>query len=475
MIRVFLPNFDNFMKNPTQPTKPVTAVTKKSPTFIHFIFSKKTNKLLFGLSLVFGQISPSFAENLWQLYQSAQRHNGVWASQQYDYLANAINEDLARGDLLPQIGLQGGVKYNQFYPKNDNIPDIGSTTSQLGVGLRQALFRADKWATLEKAKIASNINDLQLLKQQQQLAEQVIRAYLGVLQTQAMTESLNAEYNALKAQNDMMQARLKQGVVARVDTEETQAQLQNVRALLANNDVAILNAKQQLALLTGTPIDDIEPLTLPINTDLVAEKSIDTYLNTAQQQNFDLLLAQSQVALAKKNQELLKSHLYPKVDLVADIGWQNTDNQGLLGNNGTNYGIGIEMQLPFYTGGRTTKGLQQGAYQTESAMSQLKFAYQNTLTQTSQAYLNLMGHKTTIIAQQMAVDANAKVNQATQTGYDLGVRSMVDTLLAQRQYYSARRQLITASFDYLNAYVDLQKATGNLNNDTVKKINDLLN
>ena len=51
---------------------------------------------------------------------------------------------------------------------------------------------------------------------------------------------------------------------------------------------------------------------------------------------------------------------------------------------------------------------------------------------------------------------------------------MVDNLLAQRQYYSAKRELITAYFNYLNAYVDLQKATGNLNEKTVQVVDNQL-
>ena len=57
------------------------------------------------------------AKDLWHLYQVAQRHNGNWAGQQYDYLANQKNEIFALGDMLPQVGLQGSVKHNQFIPK----------------------------------------------------------------------------------------------------------------------------------------------------------------------------------------------------------------------------------------------------------------------------------------------------------------------------------------------------------------------
>lgn len=425
-----------------------------------------------GVLLILGISQNAFCQNLAELYQSAQQNNQHWLAQQFDYLGKSIDETLVFGDLLPQIGLQGSIKHNHFDSQHQE--NSQSTLSQVGIGFRQALWRSDKVQTLAKANIAQDIHEITLLKQQQQLAEQVVKAYLAVLKAQAINESLQVEYTALQAQHNMMQARLAEGIVAKVDTEETYARLQSVYALIANNDVAILTAKQQLALVTGEIIENIQPLQAEFNTDLVAPKSLQQYLDIAKNDNFDLQLAQTQVNLARANQDYLKSHLYPKVDLVADIGWQENSNHNLKASNGINYGVGVELQLPLYTGGRTLKGLEQGAYQTESAISQLKFAYQQVMTKTSQAYLNVMAQKTTITAQQTAVKANQQVANASQTGYDLGMRSMVDTLLAQRQYHNAKRELINAYFDYLNAYVDLQVTTGQLNDETIQKINDLL-
>lgn len=414
------------------------------------------------------------AKDLWTLYQTAQRNNGNWSAQQYDFLASQKNEDLAYGELLPQAGLQGSVKHNHFYPDDNRLPDASNTASTVGVGLRQALFRADTWANYEKAKIASEASKIQLLQQHQQFTEQLIKAYLGVLRAQAMTESLNAEYTALNAQNTMMQARLQQGVVARVDTEETRARLESVKALLANNEVTIMNAKQQLALLTGQNIGEVDALKMPPNLNLVTAKSIETWLQQAQNQNLELQLAQTQVALARKQQAVLNANRYPRVDLVGNVGWQHNSNEQQKISSGTNYGFGVEVDFPFLTGGRTRAALEQGTLQTQAAISRLEFVQQNAMTQTSQAYLNVMAQKATIAAQETAVSANAKVAEASQTGYDLGVRSMVDTLLAQRQYYAARRDLSNAYFDYLEAYVNLQKATGNLDEDTVKVIDNQL-
>ncbi len=226
--------------------------------------------------------------------------------------------------------------------------------------------------------------------------------------------------------------------------------------------------------MTGQPINDLDQLKQPINTELVAASSIESWLTQAQTNNIDVQLAQTNLAIANKQVDFLKANLYPKVDLVGNVGWQTNTNNGPTYADGTNYSIGMEMDWPLYTGGRTSAGLDQGRLQAQASQSRLAYVYQVAMTQASQAYLNLVGQKATIKAQQTAVEANAKVAQASKVGYDLGVRSMVDTLLAERQYYAARRDLISAYFDYLNAYVDLQKASGNLSANTVRVIDSLL-
>ena len=197
-------------------------------------------------------------------------------------------------------------------------------------------------------------------------------------------------------------------------------------------------------------------------------------MQQSQNNNLDIQLAQTQVAIANKQVDYLKANLYPRVDLVGNVGWQDYthNNQSAIG--GTNYSFGVEVDFPFYTGGRTRAGVEQGNLQAQAAKSRLAYVYQAAMTQTSQAYLNLVAQRATIKAQQVAVDANRRVAQASKTGYDLGVRSMVDTLLAERQYHAAKRDLINAYFDYLNAYIDLQKAAGNLTDDTVKVLDNQL-
>ncbi|WP_353891947.1 TolC family protein [Faucicola atlantae] len=71
--------------------------------------------------------------------------------------------------------------------------------------------------------------------------------------------------------------------------------------------------------------------------------------------------------------------------------------------------LALSLTVPLYTGGRTRLAVQQGALQAQAAQHRLAFVYQQAMTQTSQAYLNLMASQATLDAQAAAVTANAKV------------------------------------------------------------------
>ena len=74
-----------------------------------------TNRWLLA-ALCTGVSSPVLANDLWTLYQSAQQRNGNWSAQQYEYLANKKNTQLAYGDMLPQVGVQVASNAVTFIP-----------------------------------------------------------------------------------------------------------------------------------------------------------------------------------------------------------------------------------------------------------------------------------------------------------------------------------------------------------------------
>jgi outer membrane protein len=59
-------------------------------------------------------------------------------------------------------------------------------------------------------------------------------------------------------------------------------------------------------------------------------------------------------------------------------------------------------------------------------------------------------------------------------GQEVGVRTEVDVLNAQQQFFSARRDLAQAYYTYLMSRLRLKAEAGELDEDVLKEINALL-
>ena len=61
--------------------------------------------------------------------------------------------------------------------------------------------------------------------------------------------------------------------------------------------------------------------------------------------------------------------------------------------------------------------------------------------------------------------------QATQTGYEVGTRNIVDVLVAQRTVFQARRNFANARYDYILSMMGLKEVAGQLSPDDVYELN----
>jgi len=63
---------------------------------------------------------------------------------------------------------------------------------------------------------------------------------------------------------------------------------------------------------------------------------------------------------------------------------------------------------------------------------------------------------------------------STNLGYEVGVRTSVDVLNAQQQYYSTKRDLLESRYNYLLSAIKLKSATGLLNEADLAEVNQQL-
>ena len=79
-----------------------------------------------------------------------------------------------------------------------------------------------------------------------------------------------------------------------------------------------------------------------------------------------------------------------------------------------------------------------------------------------------------IKALEQALISSQSQLDSTKLGYEVGVRISVDVLNAQQQFYSAKRDLLQARYNYLVNIIRLKSATGVVAEADLQDINQQL-
>ena len=80
-----------------------------------------------------------------------------------------------------------------------------------------------------------------------------------------------------------------------------------------------------------------------------------------------------------------------------------------------------------------------------------------------------------VTAQKQAVISATSALEATQVGYKVGTRNVVDLLQAEKNLYSAEKNLANAKYDYILANLRLDLSAGTITPGDLVSINNLLN
>ena len=73
-----------------------------------------------------------------------------------------------------------------------------------------------------------------------------------------------------------------------------------------------------------------------------------------------------------------------------------------------------------------------------------------------------------------AVRSNEKAVEAAEAGFEVGTRTIVDVLNAQREYFLARLNYARARYLYVVDQLRLKKAAGILSEDDLQEVNRAL-
>ncbi|MFP6849765.1 MAG: TolC family outer membrane protein [Pseudomonas sp.] len=416
--------------------------------------------------------------NLVTVYQEAAANNADLAAARADYQARSEVVPQARAGLLPN--LSAGANLSDTRTQIDSPANTSSRSGMVyQANLSQPLFRADRWFQLQAAEASNEQAALELSATEQNLILQSAETYFAVLRAQDNLASTKAEEAAFKRQLDQANERFDVGLSDKTDVLEAQAGFDTARAnrIIAQREVE--DAFQALITLTNRDFNSLEgiehslPILAPTPNDAKA------WVDTAAAQNLNLQASNYAVEAAEETLRQRKAGHAPTLDAVAS--YQKGDNDSLGFSNSAasinrfsgdveQRSIGLQLNIPLYSGGLTSSQVRESYQRLNQTEQQRESLRRQVVQNTRNLHRAVNTDVETVQARKQSIISNQSALEATEIGYQVGTRNIVDVLDAQRQLYSSVRNYNNARYDYILNNLRLKQAAGTLSPDDLNAL-----
>lgn len=428
------------------------------------------------ISLLFASTATSLAfadaafnspqASLLDIYHQALSHDPTLASAMS---ANqAAQEIVEQGKALyrPTVNLNAdanAVKTDIRYLKS-NVPPGQSNfeTYKIGIDARQPIYRKQNLVQMEQTKTQVSLADKQLQLSQQSLMLRTTQAYFDVLITQDKIDLIGAQKTAILSQLEQAKANFEVGTATITDVNEAQARFD----LIVAQEIAAMNeyqiAQRSVQAITGELPPTLATVKADIQPNALAQ-NMNEWLEVAAQNNLNIQIQQEAAKYSSQEIEREQAGHLPTLDAVASVSESySTGSPSVFstGNDLKTGAIGLQLQIPLYQGGATTSKVRQAVLNKQKALDDVEIARRQTALETQRAYLNLNTSIAQVKALTQALISSQSQVDSTKLGYEVGVRTSVDVLNAEQQFFSAKRDLLQARYNYLVNIIRLKTASG---------------
>lgn len=447
---------------------------------------------MFGAALTAAAVN-AYAANVADVYQAAVENDPVLGAAKQDYAARREIVPQTRAGLLPNISLNASTSYNRldypdgrFLDTNPASPTFGQIRGIPGQDFNEHAWQAQliqpivdvaAYYTYRSANALKAEAEQDYISSEQNLIVRTVSAYLEVLRSQAALDSTNAEEAAVKRQQEQVQQRFDVGLVAITDVLDATAAYDNVvvRRIQAERDQGI--RFEDLYKLTGASYAEVDQIstTLPI----VNPASVDEneWVAIALANNPNVLASQQAQVAAQRDLRARQAGHLPTVDAIASYN-ENVNHynplaggQSFLGDKTDTRTLALQFQLPIYQGGYTTSKVREA----RARLLQSGELVRNNQWAVSRDTRNLLRTVTTDVIRVQAriksIKSSESALEATQTGYEVGTRNIVDVLQAQQRLYLSQFDYADSRYNYVRDLLLLRQTAGVLSNDDVVKLN----
>ena len=440
------------------------------------------NNILLAILLCFGVNVP--ADSLLDIYNDALENDPQYKSAEFSYLSGKEIKVQGRAGLLPNISISAQTNWNEYY-QNGNLQNEYNNFST-SARLTQPLLRLDSWFKYRQSKFLTDAAEADFAYSQQALIVRTAELYFNVLRAIDNLSAAKSEEKAIKKQLDQIRQRYEVGLSAITEVQEAQLAFDLSLAARTRIEGEVYTAKESLNALVGREIISIDGLVNDLNVSNPVPASKEEWARKAVKNNFRLQAANLRKFASKNNARSVASNHLPKVDIVGTQSESETNQYSFDGlNTGGAFNItvpdetqrdtySLQLSMPIFQGGAVISRTKQAYAESNKSSEDALFTERSVIQDVRSQYSNVITLVANLRAQKQAVISASSALEATRVGYEVGTRNIVDLLQAEKNLYSAERNLSNAKYDYLITTLRLHLAAGTLTPENLLEINNLL-
>lgn len=453
------------------------------------------SKLLpLSLAILLGPASAS-AEDLMQIYEKARQNDPLLAGAEAQALSASEGINQATAQLLPQISASLSFDDNHgtstsVQPVQDDggnfvlVPYSRSSDgrSRMFNGtLSQSIIDFSRWTTRKAAKETAKSADATYEATQQELLIRTATGYFNVLTSTDLLTFAQAEEKALARQLEQAQQRYEVGLSAITDVNEAKAQHDSATAAVINAQNALDDAREALREITGIEVADLKRLRKELPLQEPVPNDINVWVSQAVEQNPTLKAQAFAVAAAKTNISTARAGHLPtlsgSVNYQKSPSWGDSSSGGNVfhtNNNGSNTTIGLVLNVPIFSGGYTQSRVRQSIYTRDAAVDTYEQQKRAIERATRNNFRAVNAGISEVEAREQAVVSARSALEATQAGFEVGTRTIVDVLISQQQLFQAESDYSLARHNFILNGLRLRQSAGAIEVKDLEAVNALL-
>lgn len=420
------------------------------------------------------------AKDLIDAYQSAIFHNADYLQEVFQY--ESSTEDLVQKKSLffPQVSSSATLSQNYL---NFGGP-LYYYQPAANFQLQQVIYDQTKFAQYTKSTQSLIFANLKLRLALQKLILNVIQSYFAVLYAYDILSTIKVSKEYFKKQLDFVKTQRFE-LATQVDLADAKAAYDAacVDEIRVTDDLA--NNKKNFFTITGTNADLIQPLEehiMDFKLDFKSSSKESVYQN-----NLAIKVAHAQAKINAEDININKSGHFPTASLFFNYQYQGVpnfnlfpgnalvnQNNNILGSILSAYNVGsimLQINIPFYSGGGISSKVREAMNMYTAAKEQLADVINQQEREMEQSLWQIDNGQNIIHAYTQALKSAKLKLSADTIAYKMDLRNSIDLTKSIKSYYNALQNYNQSRYQYLNAQVKLKYLLGQLDLESLKRIN----